>query len=118
MKLKEKSIKDVKADYNEEDRIEDFDTFSHCRCRNRITDSGGYTCRRFEEPRVLKYRRAFPINQRCQHITNVGYCELSRMDEALLIKSTPKNMLHLITDRVVTENGVAILKQLLFRDFE
>ena len=113
-----KSVKGV-ADYDEDDRIEHINGFSHCRCRNKILDSGSNSCPKFKETETVKLRkRGLPADQQCVYNIFLGYCELSRLDEIKLIKTTPSNELHLLANRVVTEKGVALLQQSLFRDLE
>lgn len=92
--------------YDEEDRIEESKYFSHCRCKNKVLENGEQACSAFK---LLQIKKA---KQRCAHINDEGYCRLSKLNEILLIKSTPKSELHLIAHRITTEQGIKFLHNL------
>jgi len=99
--------------FDEEDRIEHIHGFSHCRCKNTILINGNHSCSEFEIDRITEKSRKHGLreHQQCMYSTDQGYCQFSRLDEVLFIKSKPKSELPLIAERITTEIGIKFLQE-------
>ena len=98
----------MKIAFDEDDRIEHINGFSHCRCRNKLLQSGNFSCEKFKMAKIFDNSRKknLPDHQKCSLSSDQGYCKLSRIDEIDLIKKTGHEKLDLIVDRITTQKGL------------
>jgi hypothetical protein len=105
--------------FHEEDRIEHIHGYSHCRCRNISLPDGSFSCQRYKKTSKIKIRKLnLPEDQQCYYNSNLGYCELSRIDEIDLIQTiVKKTTLGSVEDRlkkltITTRPALNLLKQM------